>query len=79
MWVYYLYGHLVYFRAIWYAFWLFGIFFPVLVCCAKKNPATMAKACRDQTISSYTHMQKEKKGKESSTPLKNTKSGFEAV
>jgi hypothetical protein len=42
-----LYVHLVYFTAIWFIFvafwyilWLFGIFFPVLVCCTKKNLAT---------------------------------------
>jgi hypothetical protein len=40
---------LVYFTAIWYTLWpfdifylwLFGIFFPVLVCCTKKNLATV--------------------------------------
>jgi hypothetical protein len=31
--------HLVYFTAIWYN--LFGILFPVLVCCTKKNLATL--------------------------------------
>jgi hypothetical protein len=35
------YGHLVYFTAIWSILWLFGIFFPVLVCCTKKNLATL--------------------------------------
>jgi hypothetical protein len=36
------YGHLVYLTAIWYILLLFGIFFPVLVCCTKEkssNPA----------------------------------------
>jgi hypothetical protein len=41
--------HLAYFTAIWYIFWLFGIcivwvfgiFFPVLVCCTEKNLATL--------------------------------------
>jgi hypothetical protein len=33
--------HLVYFVAIWYMLWLFGIFFRVLVCCTKKNLATL--------------------------------------
>jgi hypothetical protein len=36
-----LYGHLPYFMAIWYIFWLFGAFFPVLVRCSKKNLATL--------------------------------------
>jgi hypothetical protein len=43
-----LYVHLVYFMAIWYSLWPFGIFngylvylFPVLVCCTKKNLATL--------------------------------------
>jgi hypothetical protein len=34
-------GHLVYFVAIWYILWPFGIFFHVLVCCTKKNLATL--------------------------------------
>jgi hypothetical protein len=42
------YGHLVYFKAILYILWQLGkiggylpsIFFPVLVCCTKKNVAT---------------------------------------
>jgi hypothetical protein len=33
--------YLVYFLYIWYIFWLFGIFLPVLVCCSKKNQATL--------------------------------------
>jgi hypothetical protein len=33
-------GHLVYFVAIWYILWSFGRFF-VLVCCTKKNLATL--------------------------------------
>jgi hypothetical protein len=42
-----LYGHSVYFTAIWYVLRPFGIFyvfwyiFPVLVCCSKKNLATL--------------------------------------
>jgi hypothetical protein len=41
------YGHFVYFTAIWYILGQFGIFcgyfgiFPVLVCCTKKNLATL--------------------------------------
>jgi hypothetical protein len=35
-------GHLVYFVAIWYILWLFGILFPVLVCWTKTNLATLA-------------------------------------
>jgi hypothetical protein len=36
-----LYSHLVYFTAIRYILWLFGIFSPVLVCCSKKNLAAL--------------------------------------
>jgi hypothetical protein len=39
MLVHVFYGHLVYFVAISYILWIFGIFFPVLVCCAVKNLA----------------------------------------
>jgi hypothetical protein len=35
------YGHLAYFMAIWYILWNFGVFFPVLVCCVKKNLAAL--------------------------------------
>jgi hypothetical protein len=42
------YGHLVYFTAIlvyfvaiWYSLWFFGLFFPVLVCCTRQNLATL--------------------------------------
>jgi hypothetical protein len=38
------YGHLVYFVAIWYSQWLSGKFLPVLVCCTKKNLATLDRA-----------------------------------
>jgi hypothetical protein len=34
-------GHYIYFVAIWNILWLFGIFPPFLVCCAKKNLATL--------------------------------------
>jgi hypothetical protein len=34
-------GNLVYFMVLWYILWSFGIFFPVLVCCTKKNMATL--------------------------------------
>jgi hypothetical protein len=37
------YGHWKYVTAIWYILWPFGLFFPVLVCCTKKNLATLAK------------------------------------
>jgi hypothetical protein len=37
------YGQLVYFMTIWSIFWSFGIFCPVLVCCTKKNLATLAR------------------------------------
>jgi hypothetical protein len=36
------YCHLVYVVAVLYISWSFGIFFPVLVCCTKKNLATLA-------------------------------------
>jgi Na+/H+-dicarboxylate symporter len=35
------YGHLVYFVAFWHILWLFVIFSPLLVCCTKKNLATL--------------------------------------
>jgi hypothetical protein len=35
------YNHLVYFMAIWYILWEFGQFSTVLVCCTKKNLATL--------------------------------------
>jgi hypothetical protein len=34
-------GHLVNFMGIWYILWSFSIFFTVLVCCTKKNLATL--------------------------------------
>jgi hypothetical protein len=34
-------GYLVHFVATWYNLWYFGLFFPVLVCCTKKNLATL--------------------------------------
>jgi hypothetical protein len=37
------YGHLVYLMAISYILWLYGVFFPVLVCCTKTNLAALAK------------------------------------
>jgi hypothetical protein len=47
------YGHLVYFTAIgnmyymaiWYILWSFGIFLTVLVFCTKKNLATLTLSC----------------------------------
>jgi hypothetical protein len=38
------YGQLVYIMSIGYILWSFGINFPVLVCCTKKNLATLPKA-----------------------------------
>jgi hypothetical protein len=35
------YGYLEYFMAIWYIFGKFGVFSPILVCCVKKNLATL--------------------------------------
>jgi hypothetical protein len=43
------YGRFVYFTAIWYILWilrLFGIFYPVLVRCTKKNLATLLRLQR---------------------------------
>jgi integral membrane sensor domain MASE1 len=34
-------SYLVYFMAIYYILWAFGIFSPVLACCTKKNLATL--------------------------------------
>jgi hypothetical protein len=34
-------GHLVDFPVTWHILWPFGTFFPVLVCCSKKNLATL--------------------------------------
>jgi hypothetical protein len=39
--VYLFYGHSKYFMAIWYILSSVGIFCPVLVCCSKKNLATL--------------------------------------
>jgi hypothetical protein len=35
------YGHWKHFMTIWYILWSFGTFLPVLVCCSKKNLATL--------------------------------------
>jgi hypothetical protein len=49
-----LYGHLVYFKAIWCILWafgifyVFGIFFAVLVCCTKKNLATLPQSWHER-------------------------------
>jgi hypothetical protein len=47
LWQFHLfYGHLVYFVVISYILWPFGIFWyicPVLVCCTKKNLATLLR------------------------------------
>jgi hypothetical protein len=43
-------GHLVYFVAIGYILWLFGIFFPVWVCCTKKNLATLLTTQRGSIL-----------------------------
>jgi hypothetical protein len=37
-----LYDHLVYFTANWYFLSPFGTLFPILVCCTKKNLATLS-------------------------------------
>jgi hypothetical protein len=46
-------GHLVHFIAIWYILGSFGTFSPVLVCCAKKNLATLLKMQMAATVSSF--------------------------
>jgi hypothetical protein len=49
--VYVFYGHLAYFTAMRYIFLLlFGIFFPVLVCCRKNNLATLTQSGRNISI-----------------------------
>jgi hypothetical protein len=47
------YCHLVYFTAIWYILWSFGIFSPVKLCCTKKiwQPWTMAENCNFPKVS----------------------------
>jgi hypothetical protein len=40
------YGHLVYFTTIWYILWPFGTLFPLLVCCTKKNLATLLQTVK---------------------------------
>jgi hypothetical protein len=42
--VLHMYCHLVYFMVLWYILGLFGIFLPILVCCKKKNLATLFAA-----------------------------------
>jgi hypothetical protein len=50
--VYFTCSHLVCFMVIWYILWSLGIFYghmvyiPVLVCCTKKNLATLAAATK---------------------------------
>jgi hypothetical protein len=39
-------GNLVYFMALWYILWSFGLFFPVLVYCNKRNLATLFEITR---------------------------------
>jgi hypothetical protein len=47
------YDHLVYFAAIWYILWLFGIFFHVLVFCPKKNLATVPSLTTTTDLSKW--------------------------
>jgi hypothetical protein len=44
-----LYCQMVYFMAIWYVWWPFGIFFPYLASCTEKNLATLLCSCYSQT------------------------------
>jgi hypothetical protein len=39
--VYFTANWYTYFMAIWYILWSFGILFPILLCCTKKNLATL--------------------------------------
>jgi hypothetical protein len=64
-----IFGHLVYFTAIWYILRPFGIFYgyllqfcPVFLCCTKKNVATLLRTRRHESFvqSRYVRMQKEK-------------------
>jgi hypothetical protein len=52
-------GHLEYLTAIWYILWPFGTFcghFPVLVCCTKKNLATLLRTIKvKKTVESLTN------------------------
>jgi hypothetical protein len=51
------YGQLANFMAIRNILWSFGIFFLVLVCCTKKNLATLIRRCYDpQDYPSRCHM-----------------------
>jgi hypothetical protein len=48
------YGHLVYFTVIWYTLLSFGIFLPVLLCCNKKNLATLNHTyCRTEYVKRF--------------------------
>jgi hypothetical protein len=47
------YGHFVYFIAIWYILWSFGIFSPFLVHCTKKNLATLLVFKKKRHFFSY--------------------------
>jgi hypothetical protein len=49
------YVHLINFPAIWYIYPPFGTFFPVLVCCTKKNLATLEQGVSKQTPSLFTY------------------------
>jgi hypothetical protein len=49
------YVHLVDFTAIWYIFWLFGIFSPILVCCCKTNLATLISATQTMPAMAQWH------------------------
>jgi hypothetical protein len=55
------YGHGVFLMAIWYICWPFGIFFPVLVCCNKKNLATLLVTARRKMATSAQQKQKSDK------------------
>jgi hypothetical protein len=47
------YGHLAYFVAIWQFFMVIWYIFPVLVCCTKKNLATLFQTAFSRTLKGY--------------------------
>jgi hypothetical protein len=47
-----IFSNLVYFVTMCFSLWLFGIFFPVLVCCTEKNLATLNET---KSVIDYTH------------------------
>jgi hypothetical protein len=44
-------SYFVYFMAIWFSLCLFGVNIPILVCCTKKNLATLDQTSRHENVS----------------------------